>query len=181
MTNTGTERDKFTEEIFFGANNWSARDIAFFNQIKLPHETSESLDERTAHYLQKFKLYEQGKRYLGWHWSAFLWGSYWGNYRRLYSLFFIEIFTDIIRTLVLINYQNIPENGLTNNPIIILRTITFIFIGYRILLGYYANLIYIRKIINKIEKGSASYKPSTWLLWITILVVWLVKIVNRYL
>ncbi|MGI4851054.1 MAG: DUF2628 domain-containing protein [Janthinobacterium lividum] len=178
MTNIVIERDKVTEEMIFKANNWSDKDLAFFNQIKFPDETSESFRESTAYYLKKFALYEQGKKFLGWNWCAFFMGSYWGNYRRIYSLFFIEILYMIFYFLINISKNNSAFDDSASSVNLFVSAIS---IGYRIIFGCYANLFYVKKIIKKIQQGSLSYKPSVWMILSPIAILILIGLIGTFI
>ncbi len=134
-------------------NQWSPLKTAFFNQIKFPKDTIEHSNKRTIYYLNKFDLYEQGKRKLGWNWSAFFGNSNWGGYRGLYSPLLIQILLSIM-----VDLTDIFEK---NYFYIFLLLIPFIIgVSYSVYLGRQANLIYIRKVLDRIEKGATSYKPS---------------------
>ena len=81
----------------------------FFNLIKQPHETYESMGYFTSYYLSIYDQHEEKKWFLSWNWSSF--GAaflqmevLWLLYRRMYFFAFLDI-------LYFTEYKNLHKNN----------------------------------------------------------------------
>jgi len=141
--------------------SWSAVKLEFFRQIKLPKDTPEKPSKRTNFYLKKFDLFQNGETKLGWNWPAFLFGGVWGTYRKIYVLLCIEISFIMAANFFecIMRLSHLAQETRDLWEIYFCTVFLLAGIIYRVFLGLKANLFYIRKTLQKIEKQSPPKRP----------------------
>ena len=59
------------------------------------------INKNAQKYISKFKILEEKKLPISWHWGAFLGGNYWYIYRKIRVFSFMALFLDILMILIM--------------------------------------------------------------------------------
>lgn len=114
------------------------------------HYEAEQFESEEEYYIKAFKrLSETGKH--TWNWAAFLFGSMWMLYRKMYLYGFLFLFTNVILSRLAV--IPIALLSIKSDLAFILLFVTFFWFLPNVLLGYLGNAMYYEAIEKRIQKG----------------------------